>query len=359
MTRHRTSRASFVDILKNVAASAAQVAKGFFVTVIGGEQNFNSIITCFPDDWQKFLKVPTDENGNSADQYSDFTSGINSALSVFEDVINFLCQYKDLVTSKLGRRYMRYFHYKNKLYYVLNRSGRRFFGKIGDAFKKAGGAIAGAAQKVGGAISGAAQKAGNAIKDTAIKVADGVKGAFEKVTGAVREGATRVVNGVVSIAQKTKDGFVWVVNKIADAVLWVVNKIKSGFQKAKEFVQGLFNNPIVQQIIKTVTCLIGARAEIQAAVKSVIEFIKKVIARVKDVATIVAAGNVPAIIKIVIDIICNFSIFKDAALTIVDAVRSKSRNERLYRIGKAIALIAKGLTHRRRRAVMYRSIKYI
>jgi hypothetical protein len=109
---------------------------------------------------------------------------------------------------------------------------RSFFGNIGNAFKKVGGAIKSGVQKVGNGIKNVAQKVGGGVKNAAQKVGNVAK----KVGGGIKNVAKQVGNGVKKVAQKVGNGVKKVAQKVGNGVKNVAQKVGNGVKKVAQKV---------------------------------------------------------------------------------------------------------------------------
>jgi len=216
-------------------------------------------------------------------------------LDVVSKVINFACKFKDtivgLLTKKMKRFYRRQQMRMNFVEYRSHNRGmknfkyyRRWFGskflkKVKNIAKKVTTKVVQGVKKAGGFLGGLAKKAINAVKDIALKIVKELKDIFSSF----------------------------------------VAKIKQ-----------IINNPVLQRIIKIIKC----SKEFVGHIKNIISIIKGIISRVKDVVTAISTQTYVGLVKVLIDLICNFDHFRAAIEYLVSAVKEKDTLKKYIGFGK-------------------------
>jgi phage-related protein len=124
----------------------------------------------------------------------------------------------------------------------------------------------------------------------------------------------------------------------------VVTNLKMFWENLKAKVKAFLNSDFVKFVKQVYDCA----SKLKDVATAFIAVIKGAVERVGQIATI-AAGNIPALAKLLIDLICNFSDFRAAFNYLADAVNDKNVLTRYSGYGKFFGKLLKALTTKLRR----------
>jgi len=251
---------------------------------------------CIPDKWKGNADTESAAAGNDA---AGNASTINTVLDYVGKGIGIACKFKDVLKGMLGRKL---FLYNKKL----------FLAKMSRYYKKRKWSIGGALKSAGNAVKGVATKAVSAVKDVAGKVADAAKSAFNAISGGI-------------------SGF--------------ISKIKDFFVKLKENIQKFIGGDFIATVKKFVECAQSAIAE----AKEIIAVVKGIYGKI----TTIMSGGFIGLGKVLIDLICNFDIFRKAVNNLIDGLKEKDPPRKFEKIGMFVGGILRGIGSKRFMKLQY------
>ena len=221
-------------------------------------------------------------------------------LDGLEKLIAFVCRFKDSITKLFVTRMRRYVR-RNRYRLFSETRVTRYQKGIKETFKKAGEKIKAGFQKIG-----------------------------EKIKIKLKE--------IGEIASKIKD---WANKKWEDFKEWgrkIVEKIKAFWKNAIAKVKLFFSGNVLENIKSVFNCAQNAKG----VVSGLISVIKGFIKRISDIAQI-AAGNYLKLATLIVDLICNFKIFRKAFSNLVDAIKSKDVIIKFQLAGKFLGYLFRAL----------------
>jgi hypothetical protein len=152
-------------------------------------------------------------------------------------------------------------------------------------------------------------------------VADTVKSAF----GAVVDWTKKAWNDVKNFASD------------------FVKNIGMFWDNLKAKVSAFLNSDFVAQVKAIVACAI----QLKDVAKAFIDVVKGTVSKITSLASI-AAGNIPELAKVLIDLVCNFADFRAAFSLLGDAVNENDMIKRYNLLGQFLGKFAKAMTTRKR-----------
>ena len=133
----------------------------------------------------------------------------------------------------------------------------------------------------------------------------------------------------------------WANKKWEDFKEWgrkIVEKIKAFWKNAIAKVKLFFSGNVLENIKSVFNCAQNAKG----VVSGLISVIKGFIKRISDIAQI-AAGNYLKLATLIVDLICNFKIFRKAFSNLVDAIKSKDVIIKFQLAGKFLGYLFRAL----------------
>jgi hypothetical protein len=124
----------------------------------------------------------------------------------------------------------------------------------------------------------------------------------------------------------------------------IIENVKMFWDQLKAKIKAFINSDFVTKAKAIVTCL----AALGTVVKAVYDIVKGIIERVASIATIFA-GNLVALAKLFIDLICNFGDFREAFTNLADGLHETNQNKKYGFIGRFIGKLVKALTTKKLR----------
>jgi phage-related protein len=305
----------------------------FFVGLIfglaGAINDIAALNECVPPDWQAVDTAKIEPEGAPQEK-----SLLTKILDGIEGVINFVCAFKGKIAGMLGRRIRRWV--RRHRYRMFFGTGLRrrwgFLSKVGNWFKGAANTIKNTAVNVGNSIKNGVVKAANAVKDVAVKVGNAIKATAENVYAKIKEAA-------LSVADWAKKAWETVKN-LATAF---ITKIKEFWSKAVSAIKNFFSMDTFNKIKNIMMCAF----KLKGLATGLFSLVKGFINRVQQIAQI-AAQNYAMIAKIIIDLICNFSLFRQAIGYLIDSISEPDTTKKFSLIGKFIGSLIRALVTRRR-----------
>jgi hypothetical protein len=123
-----------------------------------------------------------------------------------------------------------------------------------------------------------------------------------------------------------------------------IKNIALFWDNLKAKVVAFLNSDFVKFIKKFYECVMAAKGIVEAIVK----VIKATVERVTQIATI-AAGNLPELAKLFVDLICNFKDFREAINNLIDGIEEKETNKKYGLYGRFFGIFFKALTAKKMR----------
>ena len=262
---------------------------------------------CLPDNWKVTDTSPVPE---AIPQEQPPKSTFTSILDAIEKVINFICAFKNKIMGLLGmkmRRYVRRLRYRMLAETRVTRFQKNIFKKIKSRVQKVGAKIKTAAHKVGGKI----KEVGNKIKHKFHEIGDKIK------------------KMALSVAQWAKKKW----EQFKDWAFAIVNKIKTIWKSTIASFKNFFSGDILGKIKNIFNCAMN----LKGVVIGLVVVIKSFIGKIGEITSI-AAGNLVSLAKLIMNLICNFSLFRRAVGYLIDSIHEKETIKKFNLVGKFIGL---------------------
>jgi len=324
---HRYRRTN--RIRKNIVHQAKnkwyQLFLGLLFGLAGVANDVSSLNECIPQDWRAVDTDKIPENGSAPQDKTTLLKIIDGV----EKVVNFVCAFKNQITKLLGKRIRRLLRRNRYRMFVETRVNLRktlwFWKKIKNAFKNIGRAIKNTAVKIGNKIKNTAVNIGNKIKNTAINV-------FEKVKG---------------FAMSVGD---WVKKKWEEVKAFatgIISNIKVFWSHAVNTIKVFFSGDLIKKITNIIKCAL----KLKDLIMGLVGVFKGVMNRISQI-TRIAALDFSALAMLIVDLICNFSLFKQAFIYLIDSIHEKETINKFSLVGKFLgtalrSLVVRKMAHRK------------
>jgi len=304
--RYRSTRRSRT---RNAGNKWYQLFVGLVFGLAGKATETSSMNECVPKKWQAVDSSPV---AGAASDKSAFMGVINGV----EKAINFICGYKDQIMKLLGMRMRRYLRRTKYRVFVQSKSSIRralkFWKWWGSSLVNS---VSNAVSSAAKSVANAASNAWNTVKTTAQNVGDTIK------------------NAALSAADWTKKGWEAVKNLASS----VVDNLKIVWSQAVNVTKTFLTGDIVATIKQMVACaqlLKGLANDLKGIFTGLVGRIAEI--------TKIAAGDMTALANLIITLICNFSLFKEAFLYLIDGINDSNVINKFSLIGKFIGTAFRG-----------------
>jgi hypothetical protein len=250
------------------------------------EKDFEKVISCLPKEWQAVDPKPVAEEGAKSEPKSTWTKVLDGV----EKVIGFVCNWKEKIKDLFGKRIRRQQRRNRYRMLVQTHSSRM------------------------------------ARYRRALGWWDDVTSFAKKALGAVTDWAKAKWDDIKSFGND------------------FIKNIALFWDQLKAKISAFLNSDFVKLIKKIYECVMAAKD----IIKAVVDVIKATIERVGQIAS-VFAGNLPALAKIFVDLICNFKDFREAINNLIDGIEEKDTNKKYGLFGRFIGILAKAITGKKLR----------
>jgi hypothetical protein len=250
------------------------------------DKDFATIVKCLPAEWQAADPKPVPEENAPAEPKSVLTEILDGV----ENVIDFVCNWKDKIKDLFSRRIRRQ-QRRNKYRMLVQTASSRMA-----RYRRTLGWWADIKNKVKAALG---------------KAISWAKARWEDIKSFAGD---------------------------------FITNIKSLWNQAKAKAKAFLNSTFVQTVQKIYTCVMAAKD----IVKALIDIVKGAIEKVGLIATIVG-GNVVGLAKLFIDLICNFGDFRAAISNLIDGINEPDTLKKYGLFGRFIGRFTKALTTKKMR----------
>ena len=329
-----------------------QLFVGLIFGLAGSAQDMSALNNCVPNEWKAVDTSPATAGGDAPPQKSLFIQIIDQV----EKIINFVCAFKSKIMGLLGMKIRRLLRRNRYRMFVETRVNLRKvlwgFGNIGRAFQNVGRQISNTAKNVGRQVSNTAQNVGRQVTNTAQQVG-------KTVTNTAQQVGKGIVQAANTVAKTAEQSFEHVKGLALSAADWakkrwdevvsfatgIVSKLKTFYSNAVNTVKTFFSGDLVGKIKKIVECAMG----LTKLLKGLFDVIKGIKNKITYISRI-AAQDYTALAQLIIDLICNFSLFRQAFTFLIDGIHEKDTIKKFSLIGKFLgtgfrALVVRRLKH--------------
>ena len=278
-----------------------------------GSADTTGIDSCLPKSWQlaENTAESTDANGSTEQ------SSTSTLLNGISTIVDFVCKWKDEITSMFGRRLL----LKNKKR-LVERSMRRYLKKKGlwDDFTDD---VSDAVDDVSDDVDDAEDDVSDAVDD----VSDDVSAVVSDVSDVVSDAVTDVEDVVVDITNWV--GKTW--DELTAFATQIVTQITSFYTYIKGKVTTFLNSDFVQKLKKLYNCIKLAKSELT----SIYTTLKALYTQIAALIT----GGLVGLEKFFIDLICNFDAFRAAVNILITALNTTDILQKYLGYGSFIGAI--------------------
>jgi methyl-accepting chemotaxis protein len=250
------------------------------------EKDFEKTMSCLPTEWQAADPKPVAEESKKSEPKSTWTKILDGV----QEVIGFVCNWKKNIKDLFGKRIRRQ-QRRNKYRMLVQTYSSRM-----------------------------------ARYRRALGWWDDIKNAAKKALGAVTDWAKAKWEDLKNFGND------------------FIKNIALFWDNLKAKVVAFLNSDFVKFIKKFYECVMAAKGIVEAIVK----VIKATVERVTQIATI-AAGNLPELAKLFVDLICNFKDFREAINNLIDGIEEKETNKKYGLYGRFFGIFFKALTAKKMR----------
>jgi len=117
------------------------------------------------------------------------------------------------------------------------------------------------------------------------------------------------------------------------------------YNTVKQKIKAILNSDFIQTLLKMGTCMEG----IKDMVKAIKDVVKGAIDKAKTLSLIISTSNIPLLIKLFIDLMCNFTKFREAFNYLADGIAQSEVNKKYALFGRFFGRLASALTTKRHR----------
>jgi methyl-accepting chemotaxis protein len=250
------------------------------------EKDFEKTMSCLPTEWQAADPKPVAEESKKSEPKSTWTKILDGV----QEVIGFVCNWKKNIKDLFGKRIRRQ-QRRNKYRMLVQTHSSRM-----------------------------------ARYRRALGWWDDIKNAAKNALGAVTDWAKAKWEDLKNFGND------------------FIKNIALFWDNLKAKVVAFLNSDFVKFIKKFYECVMAAKGIVEAIVK----VIKATVERVTQIATI-AAGNLPELAKLFVDLICNFKDFREAINNLIDGIEEKETNKKYGLYGRFFGIFFKALTAKKMR----------
>jgi methyl-accepting chemotaxis protein len=255
------------------------------------EKDFEKTMSCLPTEWQAADPKPVAEESKKSEPKSTWTKILDGV----QEVIGFVCNWKKNIKDLFGKRIRRQ-QRRNKYRMLVQTYSSRM-----------------------------------ARYRRALGWWDDIKNAAKKALGAVTDWAKAKWEDLKNFGND------------------FIKNIALFWDNLKAKVVAFLNSDFVKFIKKFYECVMAAKGIVEAIVK----VIKATVERVTQIATI-AAGNLPELAKLFVDLICNFKDFREAINNLIDGIEEKETNKKYGLYGRFFGIFFKALTAKKMRRFRFK-----
>jgi hypothetical protein len=245
------------------------------------EKDFEKTMSCLPTEWQAADPKPVAEESKKSEPKSTWTKILDGV----QEVIGFVCNWKKNIKDLFGKRIRRQ-QRRNKYRMLVQTYSSRMA-----RYRRALGWW-------------------QDIKDLANKIIAKIKSWIDVAWSALK-----------------------------DFAFSFLDNIKLFWRHFMGRIKAFLNNDFVLLLQRIYTCVSSATV----VADYFFQVVKGTVARVIKIASI-AAGNIPALFQLFIDLMCNFGEFRIAINYLVDGIHEQDTFIKYELIGKFIGTLAKALT---------------
>ena len=318
-----------------------QLFVGLIFGMAGSAQDMSALNNCVPNEWKAVDTSPATAGGDAPPQKSLFIQIIDQV----EKIINFVCAFKSKIMGLLGMKIRRLLRRNRYRMFVETRVNLKKvlwgFGNIGQAFSNLGNQISNTAQQVAQKVTNTAQQVAQKVTNTAQQVGQGIVQAANTVAKTAEQSFEHVKGLALSAADWAKKRW----DEVVSFATGIVSKLKTFYSNAVNTVKTFFSGDLVGKIKKIVECAMG----LTKLLKGLFDVIKGIKNKITLISRI-AAQDYTALAQLIIDLICNFSLFRQAFTFLIDGIHEKDTIKKFSLIGKFLgtgfrALVVRRLKH--------------